>query len=137
MNTRCFLALAGVAGAITSTCLSNALVAWASTSSADNGWVAVAGSPSRESLDWAYGTNQAAAESKALAQCAQLQQADNCVVLSSSANCVAVAWDADQPLNRPHAASSATPQAAMQGAVAAAGSYANDPHVRCTWFTHT
>lgn len=39
---------------------------------ADDGWVAVARSPSRESLDWALGPDKYTAEANALAQCAEL-----------------------------------------------------------------
>lgn len=101
---------------------------------ADAGWVAVAGSPSRESLDWAYGPDVFTAESKALAQCARLQNASNCVVLASSPACVATAWDVGQPLNRAYGATGLTTQEAVQAAMSAAGPYANDPTVRCTWF---
>jgi hypothetical protein len=98
-----------------------------------DGWVSVAASPSRESLDWGFGPDKQAAESSALAQCAELQHASNCVVLASSPGCVAVAWDDSQPLNRPYAAASSSSKIATQSALSAAGPAANDPSVRCTW----
>jgi hypothetical protein len=100
------------------------------------GWVAVAGSPSRESLDWAYGPDRFTAKSNALAQCARLQNANNCVVLASSPACAAVAWDVSEPLNRAFGAMGFTTQEAVQAAMSAAGPYANDPSVRCTWFAN-
>lgn len=106
----------------------------ASAASPDYRWIAAASSPSHEQLDWGYGPDQAAAESAALAQCAQLQRAGDCRLLASSPDCVAVAWDAAQPLNRAHGASGGGPQAVMQAAIRAAGQYANDPSVRCSWF---
>ena len=60
---------------------------------ADTGWVVAASSPSHKQMDFGYGPTQAAAESPALAQCAQLQRADDCLLLASGPDCVAVAWD--------------------------------------------
>lgn len=100
---------------------------------AEYGWVAVAGSPSRESLDWDTNVNQEAAEYMALRRCAVLQRAGNCVIVASGPNCVAVAWDADEPLNHPYGAAADTPADALTAAVAAAGPFANDPSVRCSY----
>jgi hypothetical protein len=43
-------------------------------------------------------------------------------------------WDASEPLNRIYAGSGGGPEAAARGAIAAAGPYANDLQVRCTWW---
>ncbi|MEI8082583.1 MAG: DUF4189 domain-containing protein [Actinomycetes bacterium] len=102
--------------------------------SADDGWVAVANSPNHEQQDWGYGPDQATAESSALGQCALLQRAGDCRVLAVSTDCVATAWDVDEPLNRIHAGSGGGPEAAIRGAIAAAGPYANDVQVRCTYW---
>jgi hypothetical protein len=96
--------------------------------------VAVANSPNHEQQDWAYGPDQFTAESNALAQCAVLQRADDCRVLAVSTDCVATAWDVSEPLNRIYAGSGGGPEAAARGAIAAAGPYANDLQVRCTWW---
>ena len=101
---------------------------------ADDGWVAAANSPNREQQDWAYGPDRATAEAAALAQCTLLEKADDCRVLASSPACVATAWDASEPLNRIYASAAESPEAAVGGAVAAAGPYANDVQVRCTWW---
>lgn len=101
---------------------------------ADDGWVAVANSPNHEQQDWAFGPDQATAAARALAQCAVLERADDCRVLAVSTDCVATAWDAAEPLNRIYAGSGGGPEAAVAGAVAAAGPYANDVRVRCTWW---
>jgi len=101
---------------------------------ADDGWVAVANSPNREQQDWAYGPDRATAEAAALAQCTLLQQATDCRVLAASPACIATAWDASQPLNQIYANVADGPDAAMGGAIAAAGPYANDVQVRCTWW---
>ncbi len=101
---------------------------------ADDGWVAVANSPNHEQQDWAYGPDQFTAESNVLAQCAVLQRADDCRVLAVSTDCVATAWDVSEPLNRIYAGSGGGPEAAARGAIAAAGPYANDLQVRCTWW---
>ena len=111
-----------------------AAVATAPGSNADDGWVAVANSPNHEQQDWAFGPDQATAEANALAQCAVLQRADDCRVLAVSTDCVATAWDVSEPLNRIYAGSGGGPDAAIRGAVAAAGPYANDVQVRCTWW---
>jgi hypothetical protein len=108
----------------------------APTASADDGWVAVASSPSHEQADFAYGPGQATAESRALAQCAVLQRASDCLLLASGPDCVAIAWDAAEPINFAHGVSGGGPDVVLQGARAAAGPYANDPDVRCTWFSH-
>lgn len=104
---------------------------------ADDGWVAAASSPSHEQLDWGYGPDQATAEITALTQCSQLQRADDCRLLASSPDCVAVVWDGDQPLNRAHGASGGGRDAVLRAAIAAAGPHANDPEVRCTWEPHS
>ena len=101
---------------------------------ADDGWVAVANSPNHEQQDWAYGPDQFTAEANVLAQCAVLQRAHDCRVLAVSTDCVATAWDVSQPLNRIYAGSGGGPEAAARGAIAAAGPYANDLQVRCTWW---
>jgi hypothetical protein len=111
-----------------------AAVAMAPSSNADDGWVAVANSPNHEQQDWAFGPDQATAEANVLAQCAVLQRADDCRVLAVSTDCVATAWDVSEPLNRIYAGSGGGPEAAIRGAVAAAGPYANDVQVRCTWW---
>ena len=101
---------------------------------ADDGWVAVANSPNHEQQDWAYGSDQFTAESNVLAQCAVLQRANDCRVLAVSTDCVATAWDVSEPLNRIYAGSGGGPEAAARGAIAAAGPYANDLQIRCTWW---
>ena len=101
---------------------------------ADDGWVAVANSPNHEQQDWAYGPDAATAAANALAQCTVLQRANDCRVLAVSTDCVATAWDASEPLNRIYAGSGGGPEAAARGAIAAAGPYANDLQVRCTWW---
>lgn len=103
---------------------------------ADSGWIAVAKSPSRESLDWAggSGSNRHDAEAEALEHCAILQNAGDCIVLGSGPGCVAVAWDASEPLNVAYAAEGVTPATAITAAVALAGPFANDPSVRCSYF---
>lgn len=100
---------------------------------ADGGWVAVASSPNHEQQDWAWGIDQGAAESKALAQCAVLQRASDCVLLATGPDCIATAWDGDQPINHAHGVSGGGRDVVMQAAIAAAGPYANDPQVRCSW----
>lgn len=107
----------------------------AAPATADGGWVAVAKSPSRESLDWAGGPNrsQVDAEVSALRQCARLQHATDCYLVASGPNCVAVAWDVAEPLNRAYGAVGVTPAAALSAAEAAAGPFANEPEVRCSY----
>lgn len=107
----------------------------AAPATADDGWVAIASSPTHEQLDWDFGPDANTAIVKAINQCALIQKADDCFVLAASPDCVAVAWDAAEPLNRPHAASGSSPEAALQAARAAAGPEANDPTVVCTWFS--
>lgn len=106
----------------------------AAPADADNGWVAIASSQTHEQLDWNFGADQNTAIVKAMNQCARIQKADDCLVLATSTDCVAVAWDLAEPLNRPYGASGATPEAAVLAAKAAAGPQANDPTVVCTWF---
>lgn len=101
---------------------------------ADDGWVAVANSPNHEQQDWAYGPDQVTAEARALAQCTVLERADDCRVLAVNTDCVATAWDVSEPLNRIYAGSGGGPEAAVAGAIAAAGPYANDVQVHCTWW---
>lgn len=69
-----------------------------------------------------------------MAQCALLERANDCRILAVSTNCVATAWDGSEPLNRIYAGSGGGPEDAMRGAIAAAGPYANDVQVRCTWW---
>lgn len=114
-----------------------AALSTAPISRADGGWVAVANSPSHEQQDFGYGPDQATAERNALAQCAALERAGDCRILAVSTDCVATAWDAAQPLNRIYAGSGGGPEAAVQGAKAAAGPYANDVQVRCTWWSRS
>ena len=109
-------------------------VVMAPSAHADDGWVAVANSPNHEQQDWAYGPDQATAEANALAQCTVLQRADDCRILAVSTDCVATAWDVAEPLNLIYAGSGGGPEAAVRGAIAAAGPYANDVQVRCTWW---
>jgi hypothetical protein len=103
---------------------------------ADTGWVAAASSPSHEQMDFGYGPTQAAAESRALAQCAQLQRADDCLLLASGPDCVAVAWDVDEPINHAHGVSGGGRDVVLRAAIAAAGPYANDASARCSWELH-
>ncbi len=107
----------------------------AASARAGYGWVAVANSSSRESLDWNTNFNQQAAETTALRQCTALQNANNCRILASGPNCVAVAWNTNQPLNRPYGTAADTPAAALNAAIAAAGAFANDPTVRCSYLS--
>jgi len=101
---------------------------------ANDGWVAVANSPNHEQQDWAYGPDPNTAAANALAQCALLERADDCRVLAVSPDCVATAWDVSEPINRIYAGSGGGPEAAVRGVLAAAGPYANDVQVRCTWW---
>ena len=57
----------------------------ATPASADSGWVAVAKSPSKESLDWGGGAGRTRydAVAEALQQCARLQNASDCSVLET------------------------------------------------------
>ena len=103
---------------------------------ADGGWVAAASSPSHEQMDFAWGIHQAAAESRALAQCAQLQRASDCLLLASGPDCLAIAWDADQPINHAHGVSGGGREVVVRAAMAAAGPYANDIQSRCSWDPH-
>lgn len=114
-----------------------ATVLTAPTAHADDGWVAVANSPNHEQQDWGYGPDQASAIANALAQCALLERADDCRILAVSTDCVATAWDVSEPLNQIYAGSGGGPEAAARGAIAAAGPYANDLQVRCTWWPRT
>jgi Domain of unknown function (DUF4189) len=126
--------IVGLAGATVATGL-----LCAAPAHAEPGWVAVAKSPLRESLDWAGGLGHTrfSAEAEALRQCAVLQRASDCAVLASGPNCVAVAWDAAQPLNLAYGAVGDTPAAAINAAVATAGPFANDPSVRCSYATYS
>jgi hypothetical protein len=103
---------------------------------ADGGWVAAASSPSHEQMDFAWGIDQAAAESRVLAQCAALQRASDCLLLASGPDCLAVAWDGDQPINHAHGMSGGGREVVVQAAIAAAGPYANDIQSRCSWDPH-
>jgi hypothetical protein len=102
---------------------------------ADHGWAAVANSSSREATDWSWSRNTSsfAAEAQALDKCAQTNDATDCQILASGPACVAIAWDADEPLNHAHGGMGNTPQEAINAAVAAAGLYGNDPSSRCSW----
>jgi hypothetical protein len=109
-------------------------VVWPAPARADFGWAAAASSPSREEMDWAWSpaTSSFAAEAQALQNCAVKQNASDCLVIASGPNCVAVAWDVGEPLNRPHGGVGATREAALSAAVAAAGPHANDLAARCS-----
>lgn len=126
------VAVFAVAAAIAAAGLATGPAASARTAS---GWTAVAYSPSRESLDWNTNITQQAAEASALRQCAVLQNANNCRILASGPNCVAVAWDIGQPLNRPYGAAADTPAAALNAAISLAGPFANDPTVHCSYLS--
>jgi hypothetical protein len=117
------LALTVVAGAV-----------WPAPAWADFGWAAAASSPSREEVDWAWSpaTSSFAAEAQALQNCAVKQNASDCVVVASGPNCVAVAWDVSEPLNRAHGGVGVTRDAALSAAVAVAGPLANDLAARCS-----
>lgn len=115
--------------------LSSCAVVIAAPAAADSRWVAIASSPTHEQLDWNFGPDENTAIFRALSQCARIQKADDCVVLATSPNCVAVAWDLAEPLNRPQGGSGETPEAALAAATGAAGPNANDPTVVCTWFS--
>lgn len=116
-------------------CIVAALLTIAPRSSADSdfGWVAVANSPSREALDWQVSANPDVTEAMALRRCAVLQHANDCEIVASGPNCVAIAWDVDEPLNHPHGAAADTPLDALNAAIAAAGPFANDTQVRCSY----
>lgn len=120
-------------GAVTVT-VSAVAILTAPVSRADDGWVAVANSPNHEQQDWGYGPDQLTAEANALAHCIVLERASDCRVLAVSTDCVATAWDVSEPLNQIYAGSGGGPEAAARGAIAAAGPYANDVEVRCTWW---
>jgi hypothetical protein len=111
-------------------------ILYAAPAQADGGWEAVASSPSHEQIDFAWGIDQSAAESRAMSQCAVLERATDCLLLASGPDCVAVAWDGDEPINHAHAASGGGREVVLQAATAAAGSYANDPAARCSWDPH-
>jgi hypothetical protein len=108
----------------------------AGTAHADGGWVAAASSPSHEQMDFAWGFDQPAAESRVLAQCADLQRASDCILLASGPDCLAVAWDGDQPINHAHGMSGGGREVVVQAAIAAAGPHANDIRSRCSWDPH-
>ena len=122
-------------GIVTAMAASTVAPDTAASARAADDWIAVANSPSRASLDWNTNINQQAAETTALRQCAALQNANNCRILASGPNCVAVAWDINQPLNRPYGAAADTPAAALNAAISAAGAFANDPTVRCSYLS--
>jgi len=87
-------------------------------------------------MEFAWGIDQAAAESQALAQCALRERASNCQLLASGPDCVAIAWDGDQPINHAHGMSGGGRGVVVQAAMAAAGPHANDPGSRCSWDPH-
>jgi hypothetical protein len=122
--------LAGTAGAATFS---------PAAGNASTGWIAVAKSPLVESLDWGGGAGYTRyeAEAQALRSCQQLQQASDCFLLASGPNCVAVAWDVSEPVNQAYGAIGDTPAIAISMAVAAAGPFANDPSVRCSYLSST
>jgi hypothetical protein len=102
---------------------------------ADSGWAPIANSPSREESDysWNPSATQAAAEAQALQKCLVQENATDCRVVASGPSCAAIAWDGVEPLNHAHGGVGATLEEAIAAAVAAAGPYANDPAVRCSW----
>lgn len=116
--------------------LVGASVVAAPSAYADDGWVAAASSPSHESSEMVWGVDQRDAESRALAQCAVLERADDCLLLASGPDCVAIAWDGDQPINHAHGASGGGRAVVVQAAVAASGPLANDVSARCSWDPH-
>jgi hypothetical protein len=103
---------------------------------ADDQWVAVASSPSHEQVDFAWAADQETAEVEVLDQCARLERAGDCLLLASGPDCVAIAWDGAQPINHAHGVSGGGPEVVVQAAMTAAGPYANDPEVRCSWDPH-
>jgi len=103
---------------------------------ADGGWVAAANSPSHEQMEFAWGIDQGAAASRALAQCAQVERASDCQLLASGPDCLAVAWDVDEPINHAHGVSGGGREIVVQAAMAAAGPHANDINSRCSWDPH-
>jgi hypothetical protein len=109
----------------------------ASPALADGGWEAVANSPAHEQLDWSWGIDQLDAESRALSRCAVLERASDCRLLASGPDCVAVAWDGDEPINHAHGVSGGGRDVVIPAAIAAAGPYANDPESRCSWEPHS
>jgi hypothetical protein len=96
-------------------------------------WVATANSPSHEQIEFAWGMDQADAESRVMAQCAQNERADDYQLLASGPDCVGIAWDGDQPINHVHAVSGGGRDVVIQGATAAAGPHANGAEARCSW----
>jgi hypothetical protein len=120
-------------GTLTAVGIGAATLAGASPGHAEGGWVTAASSPSHEQLDWAWGIDQAAAESKAMAQCAVLQRASDCLLLATGPDCVAIAWDGDQPINHAHGMSGGGREVVLRAAIASAGPYANDSEIRCSW----
>jgi len=123
-----------VVTAVAALALGVAAAPLSSASSAEYAWIAAASSPSHEQLDWGSGADRDTAASTALAQCARLQRANDCRLLAASPDCVAVVWDGAQPLNQAHGASGGGPKVVLDNAIRAAGTQANDPVVRCTWF---
>jgi hypothetical protein len=111
-------------------------VLYAPPAHADGGWVAAANSPSHEQMEFAWGIDQATAESRALAQCVQIERASDCQLLASGPDCVAIAWDGAQPINRAHGVSGGGRDVVVRAAIAAAGPLANDPQSRCSWDPH-
>jgi hypothetical protein len=96
-------------------------------------WVATANSPSHEQIEFAWGMDEADAESRVMAQCAQVERADDCQLRASGPDCVGIAWDGDQPINHVHAVSGGGRDVVIQGAIAAAGPHANSAEARCSW----
>lgn len=116
--------------------LSLTTLAFGPLAGADVGWIAVAKSPGRESIDWGGGAGFTAmdAEAAALRLCARMQQfSGECYLVASGPNCAAVAWDVSEPLNIAFGGVGDTPASAISAAVAAAGPFANAPEVRCSY----
>ena len=68
---------------------------------------------------------------RSMTSCARVADGTSTQTLT---NCAAIAWDGDEPLNHAHGGVGDTPEEAIAAAVAAAGPYAHDPSVRCSWF---
>jgi hypothetical protein len=109
------------------------IVAAAPSVHAAVGWIAVANSPGHEKLDWAGGPSKASADSIALSNCAANEHASDCRILASSPDCIAVAWDGTEPVNKAHAKSGGGRDVVVPAAIAAAGPHANDVSSRCAF----
>jgi hypothetical protein len=68
---------------------------------------------------------------RSMTSCARVADGTSTQTLTNRA---AIAWDGDEPLNHAHGGVGDTPEEAIAAAVPAAGPYANDPSVHCSWF---